>query len=793
MSKKKFSNNQDVAAPDMTANPGVIESATDEAQPEPGKESESALLAELRAEIENLRSELKKAGDLSKRELGIEARERDNKAENDRLSAEKSWVSSKQKELSDMIGEVARKTSEIILREQNAAEGFAKQQTEVMNSYATTISELEEKIRSARSRLAEAEAAAISKENAVDTEVYRNAEKMAEKLINEAREKERQSNERENYTQAKQNELDHKISLRDAELDEIAKIRQSLNAHIENRMQEQYADLQNQIRNKDSVIEQLTDENELLRNENCEYQRIQRSASGRTMEQLVDSENQKMEKIKKLEDKIYTLEKDSSDNNFKEKAHRLELIESDYDRVRQENRELNEKLLDYEDKELQTKIVLREKESALYERDAALAEVQALGATVNRLQQTVNSLKEMSERPAERDARIRDITGVEFTTKCRQFTEPDDEISWLDHIESKLKESNTIISRRLLYAFHTSLKAAEWSPITVLAGVSGTGKSLLPKLYARFGGMYFLSLAVQPDWDSSQALLGYFNALDNKFNATKLLSAMVQFQNDGRENSLADSMMVVLLDEMNLAHVELYFSELLSKLEDRRGESGNVCIDVDLGSGLAKYEVELSRNILWTGTMNEDETTKTLSDKVIDRSNMLSFPSPKELARRTDAGFADAESRMLRSSTWNQWVSNAVVFEDSDIIQKYKKVVEEINTVLASEGRALGHRVWQAIEHYMSYHPLCIKYSNDKNSDLFENAVEKAFEEAVVFKIMPKLRGIEITPRSRRDCFEKIGRLIEKNAGGIAHDYNNAIKGEQFVWNTSDYLEESVL
>ena len=137
--------------------------------------------------------------------------------------------------------------------------------------------------------------------------------------------------------------------------------------------------------------------------------------------------------------------------------------------------------------------------------------------------------------------------------------------------------------------------------------------------------------------------------------------------------------------------------------------------------------------------------------------------------------------------------SNAVVFEDSDIIQKYKKVVEEINTVLASEGRALGHRVWQAIEHYMSYHPLCIKYSNDKNSALFEHAVEKAFEAAVVFQIMPKLRGIEITPRSRRDCFEKIGRLIEKNAGGIAHDYNNAIKGEQFVWNTSDYLEESVL
>jgi 5-methylcytosine-specific restriction endonuclease McrBC GTP-binding regulatory subunit McrB len=135
---------------------------------------------------------------------------------------------------------------------------------------------------------------------------------------------------------------------------------------------------------------------------------------------------------------------------------------------------------------------------------------------------------------------------------------------------------------RLLRTFHTSLKAAEMSPLTVLAGVSGTGKSELPRLYARFGGLAFLPLAVQPNWDSPQSLFGYFNSVENRFNATELLQAMVQFQpsrqGSKREHSQEDRLLLVLLDEMNLAYVEQYFSDLLSKLEQRRGDTKNASL-----------------------------------------------------------------------------------------------------------------------------------------------------------------------------------------------------------------------
>ncbi len=61
------------------------------------------------------------------------------------------------------------------------------------------------------------------------------------------------------------------------------------------------------------------------------------------------------------------------------------------------------------------------------------------------------------------------------------------------------------------------------SPLTVLSGVSGTGKSELPKLYSYFGGFNFLAEAVQPTWDSPSSMIGYYNTIDRKFDSTKYI------------------------------------------------------------------------------------------------------------------------------------------------------------------------------------------------------------------------------------------------------------------------------
>ena len=98
-------------------------------------------------------------------------------------------------------------------------------------------------------------------------------------------------------------------------------------------------------------------------------------------------------------------------------------------------------------------------------------------------------------------------------------------------------------------------------------------------------------------------------------------------------------MAIVLLDEMNLAHVEHYFADFLSKLETRRSlpESNVLEIYVNLGASFKPYGLPLKRNVLWCGTMNQDETTKSLSDKVLDRGIIINFPRPRELKSREGA------------------------------------------------------------------------------------------------------------------------------------------------------------
>lgn len=370
------------------------------------------------------------------------------------------------------------------------------------------------------------------------------------------------------------------------------------------------------------------------------------------------------------------------------------------------------------------------------------------------------------------------------------------EIEWIDGIISKCKESGFEFSKRLFYSFHTSLKTSDMSPLTVLAGVSGTGKSKLPQLYSRFGGLYFISVPVQPDWDSPQSLFGYFNSIEKRFNATSLLRALVSFQANKSKSvtkdnitDLSNNVLIVLLDEMNLAHVELYFADLLSKLEERRGESKDIGFEVDLGAGNEKYNVVLTDNVKWVGTMNEDETTKSLSDKVIDRGNVISFPRPNKFERYNKKTLAP-EANKIDRAVWEAWIDDKATLSDVEA-NKYMTIVEEINDALKKVNRALGHRVWQSIENYMISHPLVNEYSQDK--DKREKALNYAFEEALVHKVMPKLRGIDTDGSQRTDCLDAIKNiLIDNNLKSIVSDYDNAMSSVTgtFVWDSANYLFE---
>jgi predicted nucleic acid-binding Zn-ribbon protein len=361
-------------------------------------------------------------------------------------------------------------------------------------------------------------------------------------------------------------------------------------------------------------------------------------------------------------------------------------------------------------------------------------------------------------------------------------------------LEKKLAERKLIFSPRTLNAFHTALKVADISPLTVLSGISGTGKSLLPRIYSEAMGIHFLGLAVQPRWDSPQDMFGFYNYMEQKYKATELARAMVQFEVYNKlekGKNLNDQMLMVLLDEMNLARVEYYFSEFLSKLEVRRDidPSNNesrrkVEIALEMGHGNGEKEVRLypARNILFVGTMNEDESTQNLSDKVLDRSCVLRFGRPTNLAtnQSADVSSLSEPSKMLRRKTWMEWVDIGAQKSST----KATDTIGELNEVMEMVGKPFAHRVAQAISSYTLNYPDWVR---DRENLSLADQVEQ--------RILPKLRGLNVD--EHHDAFNKLSSILKglgddvlSKAFEAGRDSRNSRGMNSFIWRGVDRSEQ---
>lgn len=425
---------------------------------------------------------------------------------------------------------------------------------------------------------------------------------------------------------------------------------------------------------------------------------------------------------------------------------------------------------------------------AAMERDTEKQNVSYLKQTIEELTEELNQRKAISREDMLRPIQVPPL----MLNDVQADKDPDDladEHNWLEHIRVQSKKSGIHFNERQLMAYHTSLKIGEWSPLVVLSGVSGTGKSELPKQYAIHGGMQFLSVPVKPDWDSPASLFGYYNSIENKFEATELIRALYQMQRN-KKTPWSDSMLMVLLDEMNLAHPEQYFADLLSKFEESRNTDRDPSYEIALGAGERPEMLNIGRNVLWTGTMNEDETTKGLSDKVIDRSMLITFPCPKELYGR-NTNKLEKPQLTLSHARWELWKQSALHSEDDriiDLINDRKKVIEQINIEMSEMGRNLGHRVWQSIQNYILNYPLVIAAGKCQGD--MTDAVQQAFCDALAFKMMPKLRGLEVNGYNERHL-KKIKQYLNEGASELSTDFDKAcsMTSEIFQWNSAEFME----
>ncbi|WP_153016588.1 AAA family ATPase [Cylindrospermopsis raciborskii] len=377
-----------------------------------------------------------------------------------------------------------------------------------------------------------------------------------------------------------------------------------------------------------------------------------------------------------------------------------------------------------------------------------------------------------------------------WTNLPKQVRQLEGETQFIQKFITSLRNEGLSFSSRTIKAFHTSLKVQDISALVILAGISGTGKSELPQRYANYIGAQLLTLAVQPRWDSPQDLQGFYNYLEKKFKPTQLMRGLYQY----KDPEMSNRIVIVLLDEMNLARVEYYFSEFLSKLESRRNHA--TYLEIDVGSlPIAESErrLEIPKAFLFVGTMNEDETTQTLSDKVLDRANVLTFGRPQNLKLRQRSGqqitvnqhsdnlVNNRDSSYVTYSDFKNWVRTPV--PESDVVKGVESYLNEANKVMEKMGHPFAHRVYQAIAQYVVNYPEV----NGIDSESFKFALADQFGQ----KLLPKLRGVMVDEAHQQ--LQEMKEIIDEiNDQPLIKAFDKAKEGRygQFSWQGLVYEDE---
>ena len=228
--------------------------------------------------------------------------------------------------------------------------------------------------------------------------------------------------------------------------------------------------------------------------------------------------------------------------------------------------------------------------------------------------------------------------------------------------------------------------------IIILQGISGTGKTSLPYAFGKFVGVDTTVCSVQPSWRERTELYGYYNEFTRKYTETDFLRAIYE------GNYYRDPHMVIL-DEMNIARVEYYFAEMLSILEMPRKEEWKIDIVTATWDNdpclIEKGNVQISDNIWFVGTINNDDSTFAVADKVYDRA------IPIDLDSRADA-FDCELTPPVRVSTdhLNELFDQAKI--DYPVSETMIAKLEDMNSYLIKNFRlAFGNRIMKQIRDYV--------------------------------------------------------------------------------------------
>lgn len=371
-----------------------------------------------------------------------------------------------------------------------------------------------------------------------------------------------------------------------------------------------------------------------------------------------------------------------------------------------------------------------------------------------------------------------------FNHEVIRMTEP----YLLSSLRAQLHDDGFVITLPDLINFHLSLKTRAF---VILSGISGTGKSLLPRRYAEKLDLGNVSpdgnlevVPIRPGWNDLADLLGYYNSIHGGFEPGPAIPAIRRAVAASDNHGPLAAFLV--LDEMNLARIEHYFADFLSVTESRYFDGTSWRTDplrlAASRTGLVNFvgatastafvdsipaELELPDNLFVVGTINIDETTHGISSKVLDRANSIEFesislttPTPPTAPQGYQAADLHLLSHFLTDRAYRTFADISAAQPQETLLVVQRLVA--LHAVLEPFRLHFGLRTRDEVCAYMGYAEDLIAQAVANGVDLEGYDRDQAFDRQVLQKVLPRVSGTreELQHTTRGNLFDKLTQVL---------------------------------
>ena len=234
--------------------------------------------------------------------------------------------------------------------------------------------------------------------------------------------------------------------------------------------------------------------------------------------------------------------------------------------------------------------------------------------------------------------------------------------------------------------------------LIILEGISGTGKTSLAYAFGEFTKNETTVASVQPSWRDSTEIFGYFNEFTKKFNETEILEKMY-------EALYTDKVYITLLDEMNISRVEYYFAEMLSILELPNKKDWVVELVPNVWPGdpvkLDEGKLKIPENMWYVGTINNDDSTFMITDKVYDRAMPIAIDDKCE-----EFAAPDTEAVQISYKYFNDLFEKAEK-EHAVTDETLEKIAQMDRYVIDHFRLAFGNRIVKQLREFVPAYIAC--------------------------------------------------------------------------------------